>query len=147
MLGLAEIIGDGPIFIAPGDSYVTDGYFSGMKKFCNSEDHGWVPTVAAAGKTWSYVRTTELNQVLEMAEKREISSQAATGVFGYKSKKVFLDSAKWAIKNNLTTHNIYYVSSTVQAMLITGQRVYAENIQSQSVYRYFGETKGREDEK
>jgi hypothetical protein len=143
MFGLSEISSEGPLFVAPGDSYVTHGYLDLMKDFRFTEFDACVPTISASGATWSYVRTTDAGDLLEIAEKRIISSQATTGFFGYRTASVFQESAKWALKNHFTLNDTYYVSSTIQAMLILGQSITTKKISPGTAYQYFGERDGR----
>jgi hypothetical protein len=129
--------------IVPGDSYIKDGYQDLIYAGDKFGTKAVIATLNASGPTWSYIRAGKDNRVLEIQEKREISNQAATGMFAFQSGQDFLDSAKWAFKNTFTTDNLYYVSSCIQAMLILGHRVVFAEVSDKKKYIYFGDRKGR----
>ena len=131
------------IVIVPGDSYVKEGYKDLIRGLNKIDSKALIATMKASGPTWSYIRVGDENRVLEIQEKREISNQATTGMFAFQSGIDFLDSAKWAIKNKLSTEGAYFVSSCIQAMLILGHSVASTEISRNSGYVYFGNREDR----
>ena len=90
MVGVADAPSEEPILVAPGDSYVLDGYESAIQLFLESPFDGYVPTIQAEDDSWSYVRYFRNNRISEIAEKRKISREAATGAFIFRNKMIFL---------------------------------------------------------
>lgn len=138
MLGLEYCDLDQPLMVAPADSYVTDGYKGLVSNWQTEEFSGMACIIEGKDETWSYVRTDSNGLILEVAEKRRISSLATTGLFGFKSARKFLDSATWALENRFTFVDRYFMSATIQALLIQGDRTCALSLPPDCEYKYFG---------
>lgn len=126
---------DLPVIVAPGDSEVLEnGIALYVDELINSNADGGVICFEASGTKWSYVKTRADGSVIEVAEKREISNLATTGVFFFRNPSVFLKSATWAMVNRITTNGQYFTSSAINSLLFAGKKVRAVSLSPGEIY-------------
>lgn len=123
LLAIDEIDPDMPLFIVPGDSYLTGDVKQLFSNFICSDMHAGTVLFEAKGNRWSYARLDENGAVLEMAEKMEISNSASTGVFFFRSGDIFVKAAEWVLLNNLRTTSDFYVSTAINYLVMFGSKV------------------------
>ena len=58
---------------------------------------------------WSYAKTDAMHAVMEVAEKRYISSNASTGIYGWSRGADFVRFAESMIQQNIRVNNEFYV--------------------------------------
>jgi hypothetical protein len=138
LLGLDFCNLEQSLLVGPADSYVTDGYESLLSGWHQEEFAAMTCTIDGNDDSWSYVRKSAEGVVLEVAEKRRISSLATTGLFGFRSAQIFLELATWALENRFTFEDRYYLSGTLQALLVQGGKSCALPLPSGIAYEYFG---------
>ena len=63
------------------------------------------------------------SDISEMAEKRLISNWASTGLFLFKRAQDFLDAGTWVLKQNMRTGNEFFMSSSLNYLVMRGDRV------------------------
>ena len=143
LLAIEHVTLEQPLIVVPGDSYVAGGYQDLIEEWKLTDSRACVATLEAKGPSWSYIRPGGDSRVLEIQEKHEISKLATTGMFAFRSGFDFLESAKWVFKNQFTTGGVYFVSSSIQAMIILGQIVTYSGISAANTYTYFGDRDGR----
>lgn len=68
-----------------------------------------ISTFEGSGPKWSYARVDEAGLVTEVAEKKEISNLATTGVYYWKRGRDFVRCARKMIEKNIRTNNEFYV--------------------------------------
>jgi NDP-sugar pyrophosphorylase family protein len=134
LLAIDEIDPDMPLFIVPGDSYLTGDVKKLFLSFICSDMHAGTVLFEAKGKRWSYARLDENGAVLEMAEKMEISNSASTGVFFFRSGDVFVKAAEWVLLNNLRTTSDFYVSTAINYLVMFGSKVDGVFLDKDSFY-------------
>lgn len=52
--------------------------------------HGWIPCFPGPGEGWSFARTDETGQVIEMREKKRISENATVGFYWFRSADLYI---------------------------------------------------------
>lgn len=62
------------------------------------------------GPKWSYARINREGYVIEVAEKKQISDYATSGMYYWKKWSYFMDAAKEMIAENDRTNNEFYVA-------------------------------------
>lgn len=82
-----------------------------------------VITFASIHPRWSYVLTDAEGQVTQAAEKRVISNRAIAGLYYYRRAQDFLDAAMTVILNGQSTQGRYFVSETLNELILRGGRV------------------------
>lgn len=128
---------EGEIFVASADSVASKGYFDEVSEFLSSNAEAGTVYLEKTDNSWSYLRIRNENEIIEISEKRRISTHASTGFFMFRSIDVFLDGAEWAIKNSLTINSRYFLSGTLQSLIILNKMVMAFPLNSESVFESF----------
>jgi hypothetical protein len=125
LLALDSRFMTGEIFIAPADSMGSLGYAQEIDNFLSSEAQAGTVFFEQYDSSWSYLRIRDESRIIEISEKRRISNFASTGFFMFRSASVFLEGAEWALKNSLITNGQYYLSGSLQSLLILNKAVNA----------------------
>ena len=119
---LAEdlINNDTPLII-----YTPDVYFQNQfdPNSIDSELDGFILTFKANSPAHSYVSLDENNLALRTAEKEVISSNAAVGVYYYKTGKMFVDYAKEMISKNIRTNGEFYICPMYNLLIRDNKKV------------------------
>jgi NDP-sugar pyrophosphorylase family protein len=76
----------------------------------NSDVDGCIWCFKGTGTNWSYARLNEHNNVVEVAEKRQISEYATGGMYYWRSMRTFLESTRRMVAANDRTNNEFYVA-------------------------------------
>jgi hypothetical protein len=84
------------------------------------------PCFTASDPCYSYLRSLE-GRVVEIAEKRVISSDASVGVYGFRDTAVFLRAAAYALDHapTLTHAGLFFVAPMLNGVLDQGLEVLA----------------------
>ena len=119
---LAEdlINNDTPLII-----YTPDVYFQNQfdPNSIDAELDGFILTFKANSPAHSYVSLDENNLALRTAEKEVISSNAAVGVYYYKTGKMFVDYAKEMISKNIRTNGEFYICPMYNLLIRDNKKV------------------------
>jgi dTDP-glucose pyrophosphorylase len=95
---------DQEVLVIPSDTIVRH------EQFVNKEDcDGLISVIEQEGDRWSFARFDEDYKVLEVAEKKRISSFASTGWYYFKSSMQFYSFATDLVEGNEKTHGEYYI--------------------------------------
>lgn len=94
-----------------------------LNYFRKKDANAGIISFIASGTKWSFIRVNEDGQVLEVAEKKEISNIATVGVYYSKHGKDFVLAAKQMIEKNIRTNNEFYVAPVFNEMIESGKKV------------------------
>jgi UDP-N-acetylglucosamine diphosphorylase / glucose-1-phosphate thymidylyltransferase / UDP-N-acetylgalactosamine diphosphorylase / glucosamine-1-phosphate N-acetyltransferase / galactosamine-1-phosphate N-acetyltransferase len=89
----------------------------------SSNCHGLISVADLPGDRWSFARTDDSGNVLEVAEKVRISNNASTGLYYFSSGQEFLETADNMILKKEKTRGEYYVIPVYQKYLQQGLEV------------------------
>lgn len=120
LLAIDEIDNDIPLIISNGDQILREDLNS-IIDYLSTFDAGVVSTTSIHPR-WSFIRT-EGNEVVETAEKRPISKDAIAGVFYYRKGSYFVRSAMEMIKKDANYNGMYYISSTINELILENKRI------------------------
>jgi len=81
------------------------------------DSDGHILTFKANNPAYSYVKLDDDGRVMETAEKNIISSNAATGIYYFKSGNLFVDYANRMIDAGLKTNNEFYICPIYNLMI------------------------------
>ncbi len=123
-----------PIFIVPGDSFISEDVPDLLKAFLESDAEAGTLLFQGVGERWSYARLNSKLQLLEMAEKIQISNAASTGVFYFRSGLTFVKAAEWVLLNNMRTNGEFYVSAAINYLTLSGKKVLGVYLQNSQNY-------------
>jgi len=89
---------------------------------------------------WSYV-SLEKGMVVEASEKKVISNYAIAGLYYFKRGSDFIEAAKRVILNEVLVQNAYYISQSVNEMILIGKKVSHVNIPASSYFNLYSPQK------
>lgn len=113
-----------PLVIAPGDFTIAKSVSRAIESgFRRVEADAFAVTMTSNDSRLSFVRFDSNNRILEFCEKKLVSNVATTGIFGFKTAKLFLDAAGWVLRNKTTHEGAFYVSSALNYFIMTGKQV------------------------
>lgn len=110
------------LVIANSDQYIEvkmDAFLSAAEK----SGDGLIMTFPASHPKWSYARVDDHNQVIEVAEKKVISSHATVGIYYYRHGSDFVKGAQEMIKKNIRHNNEFYVCPVYNELLLAGKKI------------------------
>ena len=76
-----------------------------------------------SGEKWSYAKLNDDNEVIEVAEKREISNYATAGYYYWSKGSDFVKYAEEMILSNDTTNNEFYVAPVYNYAIKDGKKI------------------------
>lgn len=147
LIGLNECDLSIPLFIAPGDALVLPSRYSEFRNKCLSSDTDFSLVVFESDNpNYSYIRTLE-GKLVEVCEKKVISSHATAGIFYFKSAQLFLECAEWSIMNNFRTRDLFFLAPALNYAVVTGLRLNLFKIEESEYYRFSHHKEAIESEK
>jgi len=111
------------IALIPTNSLVAhDNLLEFMQEMLSSKHDAGVLLVESQNPNFSYVRMFE-SKIIEFVEKKVVGNFATTGVFFFRNKDVLVNCARWALVNNQSTNNHYYVAPSLNYLLTSGRSI------------------------
>lgn len=124
LLAKEYINNDNHLLIANSDQIVLWDSCEFMYNMINANADGGILTFMGDGTTkWSYVKTSELGYVSEVAEKQVISDEATVGIYYYKRGSEYVSSAEEMINRKITFNSEYYVAPVYNIMIERGAKI------------------------
>jgi molybdopterin-guanine dinucleotide biosynthesis protein A len=147
LIGLKECDLSIPLFITPGDALISAERYSEFRSNCLNSDAEFSIVVFESDKpNYSYIRTQQ-GKLIEVCEKKVISSQATAGIFYFKSAQLFLECAEWSIMNNFRTQDLFFLAPALNYAVVTGLRLNLFQIEESEYYRFSHHKEAIESEK
>ena len=134
LLGLDGFDLSAPLVVAPGDSILRFGISEIVSEFLSSGVTAATVLFESSDARYSYARLMPNSDISEMAEKRLISNWASTGLFLFKRAQDFLDAGTWVLKQNMRTGNEFFMSSSLNYLVMRGDRVRGINLPATNKY-------------
>lgn len=88
-----------------------------------SDTHGAIMTFEDTDPRWSFARTDEQGLVVEVAEKRPISTHATAGLYFWKEGSMFCQAADQMIAKNIRVNNEFYVAPVYNENIALGHKI------------------------
>lgn len=127
---------DIPIFITPGDALISKKHYD---EFCiqslQSKQDISLIVFDSQNDKYSYVRMLD-EKLVEVCEKKVISSKATAGIFYFKSGRLFIECAEWAIMNNIQTNSLFFLAPALNYAVVKGLNPYLFQIDEKDYYRF-----------
>lgn len=141
MLAWSKLEKNCPLIIANYDQIISDD-LNNYINFFNSHlaDAGTI-TIESIHPRWSYVLVEENYKVVEAAEKRPISKHAIAGIYYFKDAETFINAAIGCIENEASIGGIYYVSSSLNQLILSNHKVLSIQIAKKSYHSFYSPEK------
>ena len=109
-----------PIFITPGDALISKKHYDDfcLESLQSNEDISLI-VFDSKNPKYSYVRMLD-EKLVEVCEKKVISSKATAGIFYFKSGRLFIECAEWAILNNIQTKGVFFLAPSLNYAVVKG---------------------------
>ena len=109
-----------PVFFTPGDALISKEKFEEFRlQSINSDQDVSLIVFDSENPKYSYVRMLE-EKLVEVCEKKVISSKATAGIFYFKSANLFIEYAEWAIMNSIQTNGLFYLAPALNYAVVKG---------------------------
>lgn len=108
------------VLIASSDTLVLGNLAQDIKA---SSWDGIISVANLPGEQWSFARTNEAGQVVEVAEKKKISDHASTGLYYFRRAEDLIEFGEEMIRNNERTRGEFYVIPVYQKMIEAGKQI------------------------
>jgi len=118
MLAIEHLDMDEPLIISSFEQVLDVDLTSYIDVFLNKKVDAGVLTFESIHPKWSYVRTDENGVVSQAAEKLPISKHAIAGFYFFKNARIFIESAKNMIRNNVLCNGLFYTSHTLNEIIL-----------------------------
>lgn len=135
-----------PLFITPGDSLITPQKYIDFINHCEYSASDISLIVFNSNRSdYSYIRNVN-GKLVEVCEKKVISSQATAGIFFFRTAQLFVECAEWAIMNNLRTEGSFFLAPALNYAVVIGLTPSLFKIQESDYYRFSTLTEAIESE-
>jgi len=118
-----------PLILANSDQYVEWESNQFMYSCISDEIDGSILTFKSKHPKWSFARLNEDGFVVEVAEKKPISTNATVGIYFWKKGSDYVRCAERMIKKNIRVNNEFYVCPVYNEALLEGARVKTFNVE------------------
>jgi NDP-sugar pyrophosphorylase family protein len=139
LLAIEEINNDTPLIIANGDQVFHSNLGEHISSFQNND--AGVIVFNSIHPRWSHIKTDTNNNVIEVSEKRPISNLAIAGLFFFKKGEDFVKSAMSMIKKDNNVEGNYYISPTLNEMILENKKIAISTIENQSYHTFYSPEK------
>jgi hypothetical protein len=125
-----------PVFITPGDALISKKNYEEfrMQALHSNQDISLIVFDSQNDK-YSYVRMLD-EKLVEVCEKKVISSKATAGIFYFKSGRLFIECAEWAILNNIQTKGVFFVAPSLNYAVVKGLNPNLFQTDEEDYYRF-----------
>lgn len=96
-----------------------------IDKFISEEVDAGVLTFESIHPKWSFVKRDDNGVVSQAAEKYPISKHAIAGFYFFKNARIFIESAKNMIRNDVKYNELFYISHTLNEVILNKGKVLA----------------------
>lgn len=135
LMAIEEINNDIPLIISNVDQIFQKSMCELIVQF-EKFDAG-VPIFESIHPRWSYARINNENEVVQTAEKKPLSKNAIAGLFYYKYGKDFIESAMNVIRKDASLNDKFYISSTLNEMVLKNKKITAIKIDNNQYYSFY----------
>ena len=136
LLAIDHIDHDQPLIISNSDQVLDDDISEKIKIFKENKYDAAVITFESNHPRWSYVMDDD-DLVVQAFEKKVISKHAIAGFYYFRKASNFFDSAKRAILNDSSLDGLFYISSTINEMILDNRTVGHSKIQKDKYYSFY----------
>lgn len=141
LLAIDELDDDQPLIIANSDQIIEHFVPQAISSFVNCNVNAGVLTFDSVHPRWSYVLDDGNMQVLQAFEKSVKSRNAIAGLYYFKRSSEFIAAAQKAIINNDHHAGSYYISTTLNQIILSGGLVKHYPIPSKYFHSFYSPSK------
>lgn len=125
MLAIEHLDLDEPLIVSSFEQVLDLDLAPFIEKFIDDGVDAGVLTFESIHPKWSYVKRGDDGFVSQAAEKNPISKNAIAGLYYFKNARIFIESAKKMIRNDVMHNGLFYISHTLNEVILDGGNVLA----------------------
>ena len=95
----------------------------------NKKIDGGILTFSSTHPKWSYAKTNEEGDVIEVAEKNPISNHATVGVYFWTKGSDYVSSAEQMINKNIRVNNEFYVCPVYNEAILNNKKIVISKVE------------------
>lgn len=137
LMALDSIDPDEELIISSADHHLSDNIRAAVDYYRQRNCAAGVLTFESVHPKWSYAALNEQNEVRQTSEKLPISRHAMTGFFYFRQARDFIEAAKNVIRKQSQTNGLYFVSSTINELILAGKPVAARPLSGGTYYSFY----------
>lgn len=122
LLAREYINNDNGLMIHNADSYFRSR-LSEMVSGVARDIDGVISVFEATEERWSFVRMNKRGYVVEVAEKKPISTWATTGMYYFCHGRDFVSAAEEMIARDMRVNNEFYIGPAYNLLIAQGKRI------------------------
>jgi bifunctional N-acetylglucosamine-1-phosphate-uridyltransferase/glucosamine-1-phosphate-acetyltransferase GlmU-like protein len=122
-LAAEKLLQDKPMIVANSDQYISTSINPYLQITKSELFDGTIMTMSANSNKWSYVITNDRDEIIRIEEKKEISTDATVGIYGWKRVSDFRRSFLESVQNKQTVNGEYYLAPTYNYLIKDGMRI------------------------
>ena len=134
LLAIEHLDLDFPLIISSFEQVFDFSISPFISAFLDEGVDAGVLTFDAIHPKWSYVKIGHDGFVTQAAEKIPISRNAVAGLYFFKSASIFIEAAKDMIRKDVTHNGLFYISPTLNEIILNEGRVKAISIDKQHYF-------------
>lgn len=128
LLAKEHINNNKPLFFANSDQFVEWNSNEFFYKMNETDCDGGIPVFTSTHPKWSFIRTNDDGNILEVQEKNPISDKATVGFYYFKNGSEFVRCAEEMIENNDRVNGEFYLCPVYNYLIKDGGIVKPFNI-------------------
>ena len=137
------IANDMPILISAIDGLCFDIIEDFLFEMQRTKADGGVIVFPSKKLNYSYVRVSQ-SVPIEFAEKIRIGELATSGIYFFRDKHLLIESIQWAILNQISYKNNYYLSAAMNRLIFKNRKVVLFKTAEENYYRFSSEGEAME---
>lgn len=129
------------LIIANSDTIIDEDISVVIEHFRKNSFEAGVISFNSVHPRWSYIRLNSENEVVETAEKQPLSKHAIAGFYYFAHGKDFIEAAKQVIRKRETYDGRFYISSSLNEIILKNKRVGYYEIPSKKYHSLYSPEK------
>ncbi|MDY6509621.1 MAG: hypothetical protein ACN6NY_01345 [Acinetobacter faecalis] len=123
LLGAEYIDNDSELILMAISDFVDDDCLEIVSKFREAKVDAGVVSFTSIHPRYSFVKTTESDEILEFSEKLPISKNALVSFYYFKKGKDFVECAKDVIRKDNLVQGQFFISQTLNEMILKQKKI------------------------
>lgn len=132
---------DKPLIIVNSDQIIDHDLSQSVNTFQINEASAGVITFDSVHPRWSYIVDDGSGNVVQTFEKRVTSRNAIAGFYYFQTARGFSEAAKQVILNDVQTDGMYFISSSLNQIILVGGSVLHLPIDSRLYHSFYAPAK------
>ena len=147
LLAVDKIDQDKPLLISNSDQIIEDDLGSIIEQFSSETCSGGIVTFDSVHPRWSYAVEDENKNIIQTYEKKVASRRAIAGIYYFSKASEFVAAAKQVILSDAHVENKYYLSSSINEIILKGGIILHHKIESSGYHSFYAPSKIKEFER